>query len=40
MILTDLFAEQRAALETCNTAQAFDILNQIERELSKANAWE
>ena len=40
MTLTDLLTEQRAALEAGNTAQALDILDQIERELSKANAWE
>jgi hypothetical protein len=40
MTLTDLLTEQRAALEAGNPAQALDILDQIEREVSKANAWD
>ena len=40
MTLNDLLAEQRTALEAGNMAQALDILDQIEREVSKANAWD
>lgn len=40
MTLTDLLTEQRAALEAGDTTQALDILDQIEREVSKANAWD